>query len=152
MNWGSGSNIDLNVSASVGISIPLYSSDGFLGHYKIERSRIGVDSADISMTKGLVSGKGKLANLITGIKQQEATFENTRQQFENEQKVLNSLIEQLGKKELNTATFRNTIKNARDAENTLISTVSAHLKAKLDLCKEMGVSNLPGDTLNEYFE
>ena len=148
-----GANFDVGVTISAGITIPLYDpSTGFLSHYRLETARNDFEKQDLAYTASLINLKKDIMSKIDTIKSTETSLINDKQQADSDMVVLNNAFSQIGKKEVNRLELRESLNKARESEAKLLKDQIDHLSKKLDLCKTLGVPNLPGDNLSVYFE
>lgn len=142
-NEGTSKNMD--ISASVSITIPLLGTGGFLGGRTIETSRISRDNAEIGYREQLRRDHITIFNAINGIKENELSIEISRQSFNGSQKILDELLSKIGSQTTNRLEIRDAIKSARDSEQSLSESIQGHLAAKLTLAQTIGLDHLPGD-------
>jgi outer membrane protein TolC len=138
-------NPNLEVSASVSLTLPLIGSNGFLNGRERERKRIALESRQLDYVEGVSRAQLDISNGLENIHQQEFNIDASRKQFQQAAKLLDELFSKLSSGNVSRLELRDAIRQAREAELSLYEAQVSHLSQKRDLAKKIGLSAFPGD-------
>jgi len=143
-NSGLPGNID--VSASISLSIPIIGPGGLFNSRDAQRSAIARDISELNYQQIGSNDQVRIFTLITAIKQQEVSITNQRESFKNSVSLLDNLFESLSNQQVSRLELRDAINQARETEFSLKDSILNHLAGKLELAGLIGVDRLPGDS------
>lgn len=139
-----GTNTNLNVSASVGFTLPLSGPGGLFGGRTIEGAEIQVSLANLALTNTVNRDLQTILQTVRNIRQYELTIENNRQLYASSISVLESVFKKfVTDKSVSRLEVRDALAGARDSEIGLSEAILNHLTNKTQLASFIGVDYLP---------
>lgn len=139
-----GSNTNLNVSASIGFTLPLAGPGGLFGSRVIEGAEIQVSLANLALTNTVNRDLQTILQTVRNIRQYEVTIENNRQLYSSSISVLESVFKKfVTDKSVSRLEIRDALAGARDSEIGLSEAILNHLTNKTQLASFIGVDYLP---------
>jgi outer membrane protein TolC len=139
-----GSNTNLNVSASIGFTLPLSGPGGLFGSRVIEGAEIQVSLANLALTNTVNRDLQTILQTVRNIRQYEVTIENNRQLYSSSISVLESVFKKfVTDKSVSRLEIRDALAGARDSEIGLSEAILSHLTNKTQLASFIGVDYLP---------
>jgi outer membrane protein TolC len=140
----SGSNTNLNVSTSIGFTLPLSGPGGLFGSRIIEGAEIQVSLANLALTNTANRDLQTILQTVRNIRQFETTIENNRQLYSSSISVLESVFKKfVTEKSVSRLEIRDALAQARDSEIGLSEAILNHLTNKTQLASFIGVDYLP---------
>jgi outer membrane protein TolC len=140
---GSG-NTNLDVSASVSMSVPLLGPGGLFGHRGIEQAQIQVDQQELHLRSTANRDLSQILQFVQNIRQYEVTVSNNRQSYKSSVSVLeNALTSFSNGKSVSRLDLKDAINQARQSEIDLRDAILLHLNYKTQLAAFIGVDYLP---------
>lgn len=139
-----GSNTNLNVSASIGFTLPLSGPGGLFGSRVIEGAEIQVSLANLALTNTANRDLQTILQTVRNIRQFETTIDNNRQLYSSSISVLESVFKKfVTDKSVSRLEIRDALAQARDSEIGLSEAILSHLTNKTQLASFIGVDYLP---------
>jgi hypothetical protein len=139
-----GSNTNLNVSTSIGFTLPLSGPGGLFGSRIIEGAEIQVSLANLALTNTANRDLQTILQTVRNIRQFETTIENNRQLYASSISVLESVFKKfVTEKSVSRLEIRDALAQARDSEIGLSEAILSHLTNKTQLASFIGVDYLP---------
>jgi outer membrane protein TolC len=139
-----GTNTNLNVSASIGFTLPISGPGGLFGSRTIEGAEIQVSLANLALTNTVNRDLQTILQTVRNIRQFEVTIENNRQLYSSSISVLESVFKKfVTDKSVSRLEIRDALAGARDSEIGLSEAILSHLTNKTQLASFIGVDYLP---------
>jgi outer membrane protein TolC len=139
-----GTNTNLNVSTSIGFTLPLSGPGGLFGNRIIEGAEIQVSLANFALTNTANRDLQTILQTVRNIRQSESTIENNRQLYASSTSVLESVFKKfVTDKSVSRLEIRDALAQARDSEIGLSEAILTHLTNKTQLASFIGVDYLP---------
>lgn len=138
-------NVNVDVSAQLNMTLPLYGPGGFLNSRVVEQSELSRDQTDLTFQDTTNRDVAQLYQLIITIKRDEDLIKNNKQSFEKSTSVLDGLFSKLSTGAVSRLELRDALQAARDSELNLLDAQISHLSDKLTLAQLIGIDHLPGD-------
>jgi len=139
----SSGNID--VTASVSLTLPLYGPGGLFNNRSIRSTEIGLTLAENSFDQAKLGGIISMRTQVQGLKDQEEQISLQQEQLTAAAQVLNSMMVKMRTKSVDRLELRDAITQARSAELDLADSILGHIGAKLSLAAELNMDKLPKD-------
>jgi outer membrane protein TolC len=140
----SGSNTNLNISSSIGLTIPLTGPGGLFGSRIIEGAEIQVSLSNLALRNTANRDLQTILQTVRNIRQFETTIENNRQLYTSSVSVLESVLKKfMSDNSVSRLEIRDALAQARDSEIELSNAVLSHLTNKTQLASFIGVDYLP---------
>lgn len=135
---------NLDVSATVSLSVPLTGPGGLFGKRTIEASQIQVDINELHLKNISNKDRQSIFQFVQNIKQFELTVINNREKYKNGMVVLQSVLDSfLTTSAVSRLDIKDAINQARDSEISLNDSIIQHLSYKTQLAAFIGVDFLP---------
>jgi outer membrane protein TolC len=139
-----GTNTNLNVSSSIGLTLPLFGPGGLFGSRIIEGANIQVSLADLTLRNTANRDLQTILQTVRNIRQFETTIENNRQLYTSSISVLESVFKKfVSNTSVSRLEIRDALAQARDSEIGLSDAILNHLTNKTQLASFIGVDYLP---------
>lgn len=138
-------NSNLEVLASVSLTLPLMGPGGLFGRRSVELAEIGVDQAQLHMLDSAQADRVKIFKLIDNIRQAEKLVENSKDSYQTSASVLESVFTQFSGHAVSRLDLKDAINQIRDSEIAVSESIFSHLKYKMELATLIGVDYLPRD-------
>ena len=135
---------NLDVNASVSLTLPLLGSGGLFGGRTVELAQITRDQAELRLRDQGNRDKAAIYQVIQNIRQYEQTVNNNRESLKTSSEILEGVLQKIEKAEnVSRLDLKDAIAQARQAEIALSESILAHLNYKTDLAQTIGVDYLP---------
>ncbi|NDD92217.1 TolC family protein [bacterium] len=139
----SSGDVNLDISASVALTLPLYGSGGFLKYRTIEAARIARDQSELRLRETALKERGTAFQLIQSIRQLEKTVQSNLSNQKNSSDVLKSVLASMGTDRVSRVDIKDAITQVRTSETELSDSLLSHLTSKIELAQLIGVDYLP---------
>ncbi len=136
-------NVNFNVSASVGLTIPLLGPGGFLSSRTVESAEIGLDRAELKLKDLASKDRSQIFQFIQNIRQGEITVKNNRESLVRSVNVMESVFQRYFNGAVSRLELRDAITQARSVEISLSESTLGHLRDKMQMAQLLGVDYLP---------
>lgn len=133
----------LNLSASISLTLPLLGKGGFFKHRPLEKAKIDVDKQLLKFRNTQNETEVKVGNLLRGIKQSEQNVRDYKQSLNSSSSILESLMSNgaTGKSDLRLK-FRDALQQMRSDQAALADANLDYMSSKFDLYELIGVDKL----------
>jgi outer membrane protein TolC len=140
----SGSNTNLNISTSIGFTMPISGPGGLFGNRTVEGSEIQVALTNLQLRNTANRDLQTILQTVRNIRQYETTIENNRQLYSSSVVVLESVLKKfMSSNTVSRLEIRDALAQARDSEIELSDAILNHLTNKTQLASFIGVDYLP---------
>jgi outer membrane protein TolC len=137
-------NPNLDVTASVNLSIPILGPGGLFGRRRVDQSQLTVDQTQLRMRTTSDRDYQRILDYVQSIRQYETTVANNRMGYQSSVSVLEAVARRLmDSKPVSRLEIRDAINQARDNEIALSDAIKQHLFYKTQLAAFIGVDYLP---------
>lgn len=140
----SASNTNLNISTSIGLTLPLSGPGGLFGSRVVEGAEIQVSLSNLVLRNTANRDLQNILQTVRNIRQYETTIENNRQLYSSSVSVLESVFKKfMSNNSVSRLEIRDALAQARDSEIELSDAILNHLTNKTQLASFIGVDYLP---------
>lgn len=141
---GRAGNID--VGASIFLTIPLTGSGGWFGNRSVQRASIDLERQKIEYQRTINENRSSIYGYIDQIQTSETRITDLEQTYKASSGILDNVMGRIGKSEIDRLELRDAIDQAINTELDLKDSVLSHLSQKLQLSELIGVDRLPGES------
>ena len=139
-----GTNRNLNISSSIGLTIPLSGPGGLFGNRYVEGAEVQVSLTNLQLRNTANRDLQTILQTVRNIRQYESTIENNRQLYSSSVSVLESVLKKfMSDNTVSRLEIRDALAQARDSEIELSDAILYHLTNKTQLASFIGVDYLP---------
>lgn len=123
-------NRNLDVSASINLTVPIVGPGGFLGGRDLQQKEILLDQAWVNMRNSSAQDHVTLKDAISFIRELELNIVNLQKSLEASTKVLDSMMSKMQSGKASRLEMRQAINDARQNELNLSDAIVTHSQTK----------------------
>lgn len=138
---GSG-NTQLNVSASVSLSLPIWGSGGFLSSRNMELARMSVEQQRLGIKDTISRDEVRIRELVRSIAQTEQNIRDYKKSLTGSSTQLDQLINRGSQQGGMRLDFRDLLRQMRTDQTSLADANLSHVTSKYELYQLIGVDKL----------
>ncbi len=135
----------MNIEASVSLSLPILGPGGLLNSRVLEGSVISREMAEINAMKASIGGEVEVGKRIVAIKNIETQILDQKSAYEKNTQLLDSLLIKASKQTVNHLEMRDAIRDARTAHLAYLDATYSHVSQKNSFAEYLGLDDFPSD-------
>ena len=135
----------MDVSASLGVTIPIFGGNGLFNEKAVRLAYIGLESTELSYRSQMMNAEKDIITQIAIVKQLQDQIVSRRESVTKSSKVLDSFFKKATSASTDRLQLRDAIREARDSEIQYLKGLLELITTKNGLALTLGLDQLPGD-------
>jgi outer membrane protein TolC len=129
---------NIELEASLSLSLPILGPGGLFGENTIRQNRIQVSNSEVRLQQTLISGDLQIRAILFQLQQLEDRLKTQRLSFESTAKLLEKVVEEMSSKKLSRLELRDAIDRSRSNEIDLLQNTYSYITQKTSFYELIG--------------
>jgi outer membrane protein TolC len=131
----------LDIEASINLTLPLVGGQGFLNSRTLSLARIAVERSEALLHQAQLDGELNVRTLVVNIQQIESRIESLKQALDANGKILDLMLDKIRARRATRLELRDAIEQLRFSVNDYLETSFFHISQKNALLEQLGMDD-----------
>lgn len=137
-NTGSFQAGNIELKASLSLTLPILGPGGFFGENNVRSSRIQVNNAELRLQQSLINGDLQIRATLFQLEQLKNQIKTQEQSFDSSSSLLGKIVEEMSSKKIGRLELRDAIDRARNSEIELLANKYSYITQKTTFYELIG--------------